>query len=142
MNGFEKTRSLTMDSSLWTCVQFAAAGFLFVAFSGCQGPPRECGDELLGLARASVVHALKKDTSRRLIGEFQVDKADSEKGLEIRRFVDEFETAHCVEVSRCLVYEIPRVGWGSSFGASGVYFDYLFFSAEHRLVGITRRLVD
>ena len=52
-------------------------------------------------------------------------------------FAGEFERNTGSVVRTCEVYWVPR-----GFLGMGIYWDYLFFGADERLLGFRRRLVD
>jgi len=55
--------------------------------------------------------------------------------VDLNVFVRSYEKSHSVEVRSCDVYGVPR-------NSIGIYWDYVYFDAEGKLVGFHRRFID
>ena len=61
--------------------------------------------------------------------------ADPRGQYDLHSFVRAHERHHSVEVRTCDVYWVPR-------NSLGIYWDYVYFDADGKLVGFRRRFVD
>ena len=113
--------------------------------AGCSSPPRHQQNPhayALGTGREQI-HATLGD-NRLLATATRPDEGWSGRGdFDVARAAAAFEQANpWVTVQACDVYRIER-GTSVPFATTlGVYFDFLYFDKENRLLGYDRRFVD